>query len=229
MENRAEFLEKLSGEGIEIGALHRPCSVPHLNVKYVDRISRADALLQYPELQGLNLVEPDILDDAEKLSTISANSLDFVISNHVIEHMRDPIGSLLQWCRVLKPQGKLFLAIPNKNTTFDKEREITSYEHLISDYKQVNKEEDFQHFKDFALYVSCRTFNVKPESEAEAFAHELWEKNYSIHYHVWDYTAFCSFIDKVQKDFGEFKMDIVHKLDPSSDEFLMLLEKTELS
>ncbi len=230
MENRPQFLEQLSGNGIEIGALHRPCLVPHLNVQYVDRLSRDDAFIQYPELKGLDLVNPDILDDAEKLNKIDSNSMDFVLSNHVIEHMRDPIGSLLNWCRVLKTGGRLFMAIPNKNNTFDRDRDITEYDHLLLDHKQVNKDLDFEHFKDFALYVSCRTYNVKPESEYLSFAHELWEKDYSIHYHVWDFNAFSSLVDNIIQDFKEFKMKVVGKLEnPNTDEFLFLFEKTELS
>jgi len=36
--------------------------------------------LKHPELSAYNLVEPDILDDGETLSSISDDSVDFVIT-----------------------------------------------------------------------------------------------------------------------------------------------------
>src|ERR1041385_8816255 len=80
---RRNMLKRLNGEGLEIGALHRPCTVPHLKVHYVDRLSRQELLGQYPELSNEKIVDPDILDDAETLSKIKSSSQDFVIANHV--------------------------------------------------------------------------------------------------------------------------------------------------
>jgi predicted SAM-dependent methyltransferase len=228
MNKRSTLLSKLAGNGIEIGALHRPCALPqNCHVKYVDRLTRAQLLEQYPELIGHPLVEPDIIDDAETLRSIPDASQDFVIANHVIEHMRDPIGALLHWARVLKPKGILFLAVPDKHTSFDHARPITEWEHLVLDHQGESKERDFEHFKDFALHVSCRTFNVKPENEAEAFAHELWEKQYSIHYHVWDFPSFSDFLVKLKTNFTAWNLNQIAYSDPDRElqEFIFLLEK----
>jgi len=54
------------------------------NVRYVDRMP-VEVKKQYPELSAYNLVEPDILDDGETLSSISDDSVDFGY-NHMIEH-----------------------------------------------------------------------------------------------------------------------------------------------
>jgi len=67
----------LRGSGIEIGPLHQPLEVSsQANVRYVDRMP-VEELKQYPELSAYNLVEPDILDDGETLSSISDDSVDF--------------------------------------------------------------------------------------------------------------------------------------------------------
>jgi len=55
---------------------------------------------QYPELSAYNLVEPDILDDGETLSSISDDSVDFVIANHMIEHCQKSLVE--NFLRVLK-------------------------------------------------------------------------------------------------------------------------------
>lgn len=231
--NRDNLLQLLSGSGLEIGALHRPVIAPHLNVQYVDRLNNKELIEQYPELAEVKLVNVNIIDDAELLNTIPDNSQDFVIANHVIEHMANPIKSMLNWQRVLRKGGKLFLAVPDKNYTFDKEREITTVEHIITDYTTPSTERDFKHFVDFALYVSCRTFKVRPEAEYESFAKELWDKQYSIHYHVWDYPSFCNLLDRLQQTFESWSMRIVSSLETApatdtnlaSDEFLFVLEK----
>ena len=36
----------------------------------------------------------DVVDDAQTLATFPDESVDFVIANHVLEHLEDPIGAL---------------------------------------------------------------------------------------------------------------------------------------
>lgn len=224
MEDREEFLKLLTGSGIEIGPLHRPCVVPHLTVKYVDRLSKADLLDQYPELAEHPIVEADILDDAETLSTIDQDSQQFVIANHVIEHMANPILALENWARVLKPGGRLFLAVPDKNTSFDVERPITELSHIIEDYKSPSLERDYRHFEDFAHYVSCRQFKVRPENESKQFAKELFDKNYSIHFHVWDFPAFNDVLQYMQEA-RAWPMKLIASRDTIGQEFLFVAER----
>lgn len=223
--SRDKYLGLLSGSGIEIGALHRPSIVPHLKVKYVDRLPKSELLRQYPELQGQPIVEADILDDAETLNAIDDESQDFVLANHVIEHMANPIQALVNWSRVLRKGGRLFLAAPDKRYTFDKERGITPLQHIIEDYRSPSKERDFEHFLDFALYVSCRTFKVKPEAEYKEFAQFLWDTSYSIHYHVWDFAAFYNFIEWIEDNIPEWKMQVCASMKPVHDEFIFVFEK----
>lgn len=218
------YLQLLSGTGIEIGALHRPCIVPHLKVHYVDRLSVTDLLRQYPELAGLPIVEADILDDGQKLLTLANESQDFVIANHVIEHMTSPIEALLNWGRVLKKGGRLFLAAPDKRYTFDKQRPITQLQHVIEDFKDPSRERDFEHFLEFALYVSCRKYKTKPEAEYREFAKHLWDINYSIHYHVWDFSAFTELLCWMEKKM-KWGLRVIASMKPVHEEFIFVFEK----
>jgi len=43
------------------------------------------------------------------------NSLDYIHSRHVVEHIVDIVSGLREWVRVLKPNGKLILAAPDEN------------------------------------------------------------------------------------------------------------------
>lgn len=223
---RKKMLRMLSGSGIEIGALHEPVDAPHLHVKYVDRMTTKELREQYPELSRKTLVEPDIIDDAETLASIPDTSLDFVIANHVIEHMKNPISSLLNWQRVLKPGGRLFLAAPDKRKTLDRERELTSIAHLLSDYENPCDQRDFESFKDFALHWTCRGIGARPESEFEQVAKELWDQNYSIHYHVWDFQSFTEFLSYLKKHFETWQFKLLRSGRTLRNEFLFVLEKS---
>ena len=125
----------LQGQGIEIGALHHPLTVPEdVKVLYVDRMSVVDLRKQYPELNDLPLIEADILANGEDLETIADNTQDFVIANHFIGHCQDTIGTIQNMLRVLKPGGILYSAIPDKRASFDVDRDITSLDHIWRDH-----------------------------------------------------------------------------------------------
>ena len=75
----------LSGEGIEIGALHFPLPTPpQAKVRFVDRSSVADLRAHYPELAEMPLVDVDVVDDGEKL-------LNFISSIILVRNA--PIGN----------------------------------------------------------------------------------------------------------------------------------------
>jgi len=222
---RKKLLGLLSGSGIEIGALHQPCQAPHLQVRYVDRLNVTELRELYPELKDHALVEPDILDDAQELKILPDSSQDFVIANHVIEHMANPIKALLNWQRVLKTGGRLFMAVPDKRRTFDELRPLTTLEHLLLDYNVPSSERDRQHFEEFALYVNCRKLKHRAEQEHRELAKELWDKQYSIHYHVWDYDSFVDFLRALPHRFPHWTMREIAKLKPHGQEFIFVLER----
>ncbi|MBK7817374.1 MAG: hypothetical protein IPJ60_07250 [Sphingobacteriaceae bacterium] len=99
--NRYFFATKyLKGNGIEIGALHIPLQLPQsARVKYVDRMSKPDLRHHYAELANYDLVDVDVIDDGEKLSTFIDGSLDFIIANHMLEHCK---AQLILLKRILK-------------------------------------------------------------------------------------------------------------------------------
>lgn len=179
----------LRGSGIEIGALDNPLPLPpSARVKYVDRMSVADLTTHYPELADTFLVEPDILDDGEHLKTIANESQDFVIANHFLEHCQNPIGAIAQMLRVLKPNGILYLCVPDKRFTFDRHRPTTDLEHILRDYREGAAWSKEQHFREWAKY--CILGHTPEQTEVDqtqvevATKHYL-EMDYSIHFHAW--------------------------------------------
>lgn len=225
LRSKDELVAMMSGRGIEIGALIRPIVSPELEVTYVDEMSTEEMIRRYPELEGANPVHVDIVDDGAKLENVADGSQDFVIASHLIEHLPDPIGGLLTWQRVLKPGGKLFLVVPDKEQTFDATRAITEHEHLLQDYLEPSEERDFEHFADFALHVSCRTYNSHPEEEYREYAQYLVGIGYSIHYHVWDLAAFRGLLRFLPERVPDFAMRPVGESGVLTEEFCFVLEK----
>lgn len=54
-------------------------------------------------------------NDARSLARIANSSVDEIRASHVLEHigMRETLPTLMEWHRVLKPGGRLFVAVPD--------------------------------------------------------------------------------------------------------------------
>jgi len=172
----------LEGDGIEIGALHQPLQLPQAaRVKYVDRMSAPELRRHYEELAGVSLVEVDIIDDGESLATVASSSQDFVIANHFLEHCQNPLATLKALERVLKEDGVIYMAVPDKRFTFDVDRPCTSLAHVMRDFEEGPEWSRRGHFEEWARLVN----KVNGEKAVEDEINRLMAVDYSIHYHVW--------------------------------------------
>src|SRR3954465_14178629 len=176
---RTHFAGRLQGRGLELGPLHRP--IPRhdgMQMTYVDYQDQATLQRAYPKLAE-HIVPVDVLDDAQTLATVAPGSFDFLVSAHVVEHMRDPIGALVNWLRVIRDGGLLYLIVPDKRRTFDKLRVRTTLEHMVLDYQQPSAERDFEHYLDYAVFV-----HHAMTDQAIGEATRLRDTGFSIHFHV---------------------------------------------
>jgi SAM-dependent methyltransferase len=189
---RKELGEKyLHGQGIEIGALHHPMSVPDdAKVRYVDRLRVEELRQQYPELNDRELVNVDVVDDGEQLHHFANESLDFIIANHMLEHTENPLGTIRQHLRKLKPGGCLYYAIPDRRMSFDADRKLTPFWHLVLDDRLGPKISRTRHFREWVRFVNKQSDPVRAENQLK----ELMRINYSIHFHVWETSTFLKFL-----------------------------------
>lgn len=191
-------LRYLRGDGIEIGALHGALPVPRsARVRYVDRLTVEGLRTHYPELQDVQLVEPDIVDDGEVLSSILDESLDFVAASHFIEHCENPIGTLRNQLGKLRPNGVLFLVVPDKRATFDLPRAVTTIDHLVRDDREGPEWSKRRHYEEWV-----RDANGVAPSEVEATVERLLAQAYSIHFHVWTPDAFLELLRFCSDELG---------------------------
>lgn len=188
----------LRGEGVEIGALHAPLKVPpDARVRYVDRLPVEELRRVYPELADQALVAVDVIDDGERLATIPDGSLDFVVANHMLEHCENPLGTLRQHLAKLRSGGILYYAVPKRSAGFDRERDVTTFEHLLADDRDAGEGSRWSHYLEWARYV-----NGMRDAAAEENARENQRNRYSIHFHVWDEPAFRALLEQARPHVG---------------------------
>jgi SAM-dependent methyltransferase len=189
----------ISGKGLEIGALHEPLPVRDgVVVEYVDVCGREESITKFPDLNPAKFVEPTYIDDGFELSSIPDASQDFLIANHVLEHSPNPIQAMVNWTRVLKPDGVLFTAIPIADKCFDKGRVLTTLAHLVED-RELCMEANHEEFRrrNRAHYEECLTISnpavsrqrgqdcppLSPEELAET-VDQLSQAEAEIHFHT---------------------------------------------
>ena len=103
----------------------------------------------------------------------NAGSQDFIIANHFIEHTEDPIGTIKRFLTVLRPQGILYMAVPDKRFTFDLERPLTSLEHLLRDHTEGPEWSRESHFREWAQFVCSQDRRRRGTRSAAVDADEL--------------------------------------------------------
>jgi predicted SAM-dependent methyltransferase len=218
----------IRGDGIEIGGLGRTLPIPFgARVKYLDRYDREGLFTNFPELaRKKKIVEPDIVDDGETMATVQDGSQDFLIANHVVEHFQNPIRFFHNAVRILKPGGILFMALPEKTKTFDRDRPITPFEHLVADYENGPERSRREHYREYVRLAD--NHNGRPawrtEAEYEALVAKLMAEDYSIHFHVWDMPAMQDLLQGLR---SKYALPIETKaMLASGDEVVLILEKS---
>ncbi|MDR2209072.1 MAG: class I SAM-dependent methyltransferase, partial [Azoarcus sp.] len=162
------------GNGVELGAsLHNPFCLPNCpniapsdGVDFLHLRDQEDYLF-YAREQEKNAGRVTRVDKIGDFRHIPADteSLDFVISSHVIEHEPNPIAGFLESARVLKENGIFFCIFPKRvaERTYDIFRPLTRQEELIS------------------AYTEDRTVDKFPPPSESAGASGNWRSHYYVY------------------------------------------------
>src|SRR5271166_2657492 len=123
----------LSGVGLEIGPGYDPL-VPKSSgrrIETLDHASAAELREKYRNEVSLDLSrieEVDYVSDGRPLGDIitKRRHYDYIVASHVIEHTPDMLGFLKDCEALLKEDGVLVLAVPDKRRCFDVFQPLTS-------------------------------------------------------------------------------------------------------
>lgn len=134
--------------------------------------------------------------EASDLSIFTNQQFDFILSSNCLEHLANPIKALKEWKRVTKKN--IILVVPRKKYNFDHRRPITSFDHLIDDFKNNIGEDDLSHLEEILLLHDLKL--DPPAGSLEEFKNRSLNnfENRCLHHHVFDdnlIKKICDYLD----------------------------------
>lgn len=123
-----------TGRGLEIGPSYNPLlpKSEGFDVQTVDYTDQAGLVAKYdgnPHVDRARIERVDhVLDGSKTLADAIGRhgTFDYIVASHVIEHTPDMLGFLQSCDALLKPDGVLLLAVPDKRHCFDALQPLTS-------------------------------------------------------------------------------------------------------
>jgi predicted SAM-dependent methyltransferase len=116
----------LDGIGLEIGPSYHPV-IPKSSGRRIESVDHADADTLRAKYRGMAHVDTSCIEPVDYVSDGGSildavgqrERYDYIIASHVIEHTPDLLGFLKDCEALLKPEGILSLAVPDKRKCFD--------------------------------------------------------------------------------------------------------------
>jgi predicted SAM-dependent methyltransferase len=170
----------LDGLGLEIGPSHNPL-VPKSKGYRVEIIDYADAdhlRDKYRELrQDISRIEEVdyVSNGGSILDTIGKpGRYDYIVASHVIEHVPDLVGFFRDCEQLLKPDGRLSLAVPDKRYCFDLLQTLSTTGHALEarHARRTDPGTAFDFIANFARRNGRETWGIEDHSEP-GFIHGL--------------------------------------------------------
>jgi SAM-dependent methyltransferase len=132
-----DLAHRLLGDlhGLELG----PSSHNSFNLQGSQSVAPADDFEFYKNgqvTQNGKYIQPDIVGEADSIP-VAADSQDYVLSSHVFEHIPDIFRALVEWVRVLRDRGYVFMIVPQRDALdSDRGRALTTYEELETAFNE---------------------------------------------------------------------------------------------
>ena len=193
----------LTGDGVEIGAQYVPTKVDpaKARVEYVDAVTNEHLASRY-DLGSKPLVPLAHVVEGVELTPYTDGVKDFLIAHHVLEHIDDPVGAVVEWLRVLRDGGILFISVPNfRGNWFDFRRTPPDRAHFAHDHADPTGRpaRNFQHYCDMAQSMWQR-----PEGDPRITTQaQAWiDAGDRHHYHVYDEPALRAVLDLASEATG---------------------------
>lgn len=125
--------------------------------------------------------------EASNLAVIPSEKYDFLVASHCLEHCANTLKTVKEWLRVVKKGGALLIILPDKRYTFDQNRPITPFGHLLDDLKKDIDETDLTHLDEILeLHDLSRDLAAGPREQFKERSLSNHE-NRCLHHHVFDF------------------------------------------
>jgi SAM-dependent methyltransferase len=127
----------LKGLGLEIGPSHRPL-LPKRNgydIRVADHLDQAGLKAKYDGIRATDGIEVvDYVLTGSRLVPTIDDKFDYIIASHVLEHTVCLVSFLQDCGELLKPGGKLSLAVPDRRYMFDFFRDRSTLPRVVEIY-----------------------------------------------------------------------------------------------
>jgi hypothetical protein len=143
---------------LEISPLSRPILDPnHPNSRYLDIFSREELKKQYETDHTINkdeIVEVHYVDKGNNYhELVGTDRFELILASHVIEH----VPNLLKWLNglalILRDNGVIKLAIPDKRYCFDYLRRQTSISDIVGAYLENRQKPTAERVYDYKMFA----------------------------------------------------------------------------
>lgn len=211
----------IHGHGLEIAGLHNPWPLnPGSRAIQMDLFTTDELYDQYPEHKNQELVKVQVLDNGNFCNTIASDSVDFVVSSHVLEHCEDTITAIYNWLRVVKPFGFVAIAVPHKENPIDHARAVTTQEHFWEECETVShyKHNRRSHYEEYFTVVDKLSGPILEERLTNAMFNQP-----HIHWHTFTEESLMILLTKMEDTAGHFK---IREYERVGHEMLVVLQRT---
>ncbi|MEP5764921.1 MAG: methyltransferase domain-containing protein [Halieaceae bacterium] len=213
--SRNGLLKLAKGKGLEIGPGPHPQVKPSFSsdVYYIEQMPPEDWNRLYNK-EGKYKVDSRLWDrykigDANDLP-FSDNSLDFIFSSHVFEHLANPYGHLEHWRDKLKPDGKVLAVVPDLYGTKDAPHNPSEPHEWDDEYEQGLWQPTLEH------YIRHVTLNMPGHDPRE-----VMKQNRSIHAHYYTNRNMSQLLEKACERLGYSWFKIEHTANHKDFHFIL--------
>lgn len=215
--SRDWLYREATGVGLEIGPGPAPQILPGaaVRVSYVEQMPPAEwdrlynANDRYPRRP--DLWTNYVIGEAHDLP-VADNSLDFIFSSHVFEHLANPLGHLEHWFRKLKPGGRMLCVIPDLMGTKDALQKPSGVEEWIEEFQQGCWTPTARHHARF----------YRQPADSETVMKSLRDR-FSVHAHFYTNTNCQELLSLACERIGYSTFDM--EWTPNSKDFHVILRK----
>lgn len=207
-----------------------------------NRESENPARLKY----GLQVMESDFVwTPGQKLSECTGERFDFAISSHVVEHVPDLLGHMIEISDILKPGGKYVFVIPNGRGTGEYFRRLSEesdvVEHFFRGGQRTSPGQNWDYLQNAVKYDGTKFLGrqksdfVRHHTDAEAIQDATRCLNEYVDVHSWVFsrTSFLSIVTKFNQlrlfPFRVFDFQESTTVTPDGEpfEFIVTLQKCD--
>ena len=164
MVDRLDILRSMfdrDGVGLEVGPSYNPVARKRdgYNVEILDYTSAAQLRQIHP---NADIEEVDYVSGGASIaSTVPHRGrYDWIIASHVIEHQPDVIGFLADCTALLKPAGRLVLAVPDKRHCFDLFRPLSTTGQALQAHMERRNRHPVAMVFDHYAYAASRVGHI---------------------------------------------------------------------